>query len=253
MNGKVFFVGGGPGALDLLTVRAVRTLQEADVILHDELVPKDFRELLSPSAVVINVGKRCGQLGSTQDRINRFMVEYARRGCKVVRLKSGDPSIFGRLGEEIHALRSAGIDFDIVPGVTAAVAAAASVRVPLTERGVASRVTLATASMANEQRPDWHECIRDGSTLVIYMPGRDFQRLSRQLLDAGAAPDLPCAVIARCGAVDEMKHLITVSQLGRIHVLPTPAMIIVGEVVRPIDRPQLSLCPACSLFAPSCP
>src|SRR5512133_3567650 len=194
MKGKVFFVGGGPGALDLLTVRAVRTLQQADVVLHDELVPQDFRELLSPSAVVINVGKRCGYRGTTQDAINILMIHHARRGRRVVRLKSGDPSIFGRLGEEIDALREAGIEYEIVPGITAAVAAAASARLTLTERGVASQLTLATASLANEQTPEWHECIRDGSTLVIYMPGRDFQRLSLQLLGAGADPDLPCAV-----------------------------------------------------------
>src|ERR1051326_1033126 len=140
MRGKVFFVGGGPGPLDLLTVRPIRTLQQANVVLHDELVPQDFRELLSPSAIVINVGKRFGQCGTTQAAINVLMVHHARRGARVVRLKSGDPSIFGRLGEEIDALREAEIDFEIVPGITTAVAAAASARFTLTQRGVASRL-----------------------------------------------------------------------------------------------------------------
>ncbi|SRR5581483_1871034 len=232
MKGKVFLVGAGPGALDLLTVRAVQLLQRADVVLHDELVPHDFANLLRPTAIRLNVGKRCGKPGASQESINALMVRYAREGRRVVRLKCGDPSVFGRLGEEMDALREAGIQFEVVPGVTAAFAAASAAQVSLTDRRIASRVVLAAGSLANNEQQDWGRCIEQKTTLVIYMPGRDYAVVAGNLLRAGADPDMPCAVVARAGALDEEVRRTTVSKLPELSAAASPSVLLIGEVVR---------------------
>src|SRR5258708_7298492 len=138
MTGTVYIVGAGPGAADLLTLKAAALLARAGAVLHDDLVPREILDLVSPAAELINVGKRCGRHGSSQEQINRLMVVHARRGKPVVRLKSGDPAVFGRLGEELDALREAEVPFEIVPGVTAATAAAAAAQATLTDRRLAS-------------------------------------------------------------------------------------------------------------------
>src|SRR4051812_36191290 len=155
MKGKVFFVGAGPGAADLLTLRAMRVLRQADIVLPDDLFAAEGLELASPETRGMNGGKRCGRAGISQTELNQLMVAHARANQRVVRLKCGDPSVFGRLGEEIDALREAGISFEIVPGVTAALAAAASAQISLTDRRIASRVVFATASLARGQNQDW--------------------------------------------------------------------------------------------------
>lgn len=230
MKGKVFFVGAGPGASDLLTVRAVRVLKRADVVLHDDLVPAEIVELAPPSAGVLNVGKRCGKRGTSQKSINERMISFAREGRAVVRLKSGDPALFGRLGEEIDAVRAAGIEFEIVPGVTAALAAAAAASTSLTDRRWASRVVFATASLARDGRQDWAALLASGTTLAIYMPGRDYAQLAAELIAAGAAPDLPCAVVTRAGSADETTSFAELGGLANVQSV-APSLVIVGEVV----------------------
>lgn len=232
MSGKVFFVGAGPGALDLLTVRAVRVLQCADVVLHDELVPQDFIELLPSRATVINVGKRCGKPGVSQETINAWMILHALQNRRVVRLKCGDPAIFGRLGEEIDALKHAGVSFEIVPGITAGLAAAAAAQISLTDRRFASRVVFATASLAGRQTQDWHALLREKTTLVIYMPGRDYRGLAAELVAAGASPDSGCAVISRASALDENIDCMRLRELPEFQSRQSPAVLIVGEAVR---------------------
>ncbi len=231
MKGKVIFVGAGPGATDLLTLRAVRCLERADVVLHDDLVSREVLEVASPRAIMRSVGKRCGRPGISQAALNALMVEYASQGKNVVRLKSGDPGIFGRLGEEIEALQDAGVRFEIVPGVTAALAAAAAAQRTLTDRRVASRVVFAAARLADGKRQDWAKIVAPETTLVIYMPGRDLAALGAELQAAGVADDTACAVISRAGADDEATATSTVAGLGAFETLCTPSVVIVGHVV----------------------
>jgi uroporphyrin-III C-methyltransferase len=235
MKGKVFFVGAGPGSADLLTVRAVRVLERAEVVLHDDLVQPEVIDLAPSRATVLNVGKRCGHAGTPQQTVNELMIAFALEGKPVVRLKSGDPALFGRLGEEIDALRAAGIEFEIVPGVTAGLAAAASSSITLTDRRYASRVVFATASLARDRQQDWSALLASGTTLVIYMPGRDYDRLANELSGAGAAPGLPCAVVTRAGFPDETAALATLQTLGSVESA-APSLVIVGEVVGAADR-----------------
>src|ERR1700752_214630 len=169
MKGKIYLVGAGPGDPDLLTVRAATLLKAAEVILYDDLVSPEILRLAPPSARLENVGKRCGQKGISQEEINFLMVGLASLGMDIVRLKSGDPLIFGRLGEEIEALRAAGIDFEIVPGVTSAFGAAASAQIPLTPRRTSHALVLLAGHPANDkEKDDWRKFISSGATLVIY-------------------------------------------------------------------------------------
>src|SRR5579872_6536626 len=151
MQGKVHIVGAGPGAADLLTVRAASLLRAAEVVLHDDLVPQEILDLIAPGAEIINVGKRCGRHGTSQEQIHALMVQFAQQSRNVVRLKSGDPAVFGRLGEELDALQAAGVNFEIVPGITAGSAAAASLGVSLTDRRTASRLLIASAHRADSK------------------------------------------------------------------------------------------------------
>ena len=230
MKGKVIFVGAGTGAADLLTLRAVRCLERAEVVLHDDLVATDVLELISARAVVRSVGKRCGRPGVSQQVVNALMVEHAHRGKIVVRLKSGDPAVFGRLGEEIDALQQAGVPFEIVPGVSSAFSAAAAIGVSLTDRRKASRVVFAAASLAEGKRQDWARIFTPNTTVVIYMPG-DPEVLAEELTEAGIAGDVPCAVVSHAGAPEETTVVGTVSELDGLAAV-APAVVIVGEVVR---------------------
>lgn len=237
MRGRVIFVGAGAGAADLLTLRAVRCLERADVVLHDDLVAGDVLQFVSPKAVVRSVGKRCGRRGVSQQVINALMVEHALRGKTVVRLKSGDPSIFGRLGEEIDALQEAGVEFEIVPGVSAALAAAAAARVSLTDRRVASRVVFAAASRAGGKRQDWANIFAPGTTVVIYMPA-NLGVLAAELDAAGIAGRTSCTVVSNAGAIDQTTHIGRISDLPLLPRAHTPAVVIVGDVVRLNERTQ---------------
>ncbi len=193
MNGKVYLVGAGPGDPELLTVKALRLLRTADVVLHDDLVTPEILKLISPAAEVQNVGKRCGSKTIRQEEINFLMVTRAASGLQVVRLKSGDPLIFGRAGEEMEALRRANIEYEIVPGVTSALGAAAAAGIPLTHRQASSTMVLTAGHRASSGRAsakddlDWTQFAATESTLVVYMPGSDYGEISSRLKAAGFA------------------------------------------------------------------
>lgn len=237
MNGKVYLVGAGPGDPELLTVKALRLLRTADVVLHDDLVTSEILKLISPAAEVQNVGKRCGSKIIRQEEINFLMVAKASSGLQVVRLKSGDPLIFGRAGEEIEALRRSGIEYEIVPGVTSAFGAAAAAGIPLTHRRASSTLVLTAGHRASSNNDDdWSSFSGAESTLVVYMPGQDYAAVSRRLTAAGFAGTIPCAIISRATTPQQRIHRTTVSDLHRAPRLASPTLLVVGEVVRLADR-----------------
>src|SRR5580692_6856875 len=196
MNGKVYLVGAGPGDPELLTVRALRLLRTADVVFHDDLVSPEILKLISPLAEVQNVGKRCGSKTIRQEEINFLLVARGASGLQVVRLKSGDPLIFGRAGEEIEALRRSNIAYEIVPGVTSALGAAAAAGIPLTHRQTSSTLVLTVGHRAPENcNEEWNQFAGADSTLVVYMPGHDYAGIADRLATAGFAQETPCAII----------------------------------------------------------
>ena len=233
--GTVYLAGAGPGDPGLLTIRAHRLLQTADVILPDDLVSDAILDLASHSAEIIPVGKRCGQPRITQAEIHALMLRHAHAGRSVVRLKSGDPLVFGRAGEEIAALREAGIPFEIIPGITTAFAVAASLKTPLTDRTSASKLILATAHHAAGKMtlsPSWSGAFPDESTLVIYMPGRDFSALAASLIDSGIAPETPCAAVSKASTLEQQVTSITLSELGGAQVGPAPVILLIGRAIQ---------------------
>ena len=231
MAGKVYIVGAGPGAADLLTVRAASLLRAADVVLHDDLVPQEILDLIAAAAEIVNVGKRCGRRGTSQEQINALMVQYARQRETVVRLKSGDPSIFGRLGEELDALREAGIAFEIVPGITAATAAAAAANFTLTDRRAASALVVLTAHSCSRQTLS---AVFDPkqATYAIYMPGPDYAETAKQLLRLGLSAETPCALVSNAGREQQQIKFLSLSQLESIQCVAAPSVLVVGRVVR---------------------
>jgi uroporphyrin-III C-methyltransferase len=233
MNGKVYLVGAGPGDPELLTVKALRLLRSADVVLHDELVAPEILKLIPATTEVQNVGKRCGSKVIRQEEINFLMVTLAASGRHVVRLKSGDPLIFGRAGEEIEALRRSNIEHEIVPGVTSALGAAAAAGIPLTHRrGSSTLVLTAGHRAAGESTEDWARLAATESTLVIYMPGSNYGEISGRLTASGFAQETPCAIISRATTPEQQMHRTTVSHLPQSPKLPAPTLLVVGEVVR---------------------
>jgi uroporphyrin-III C-methyltransferase len=240
MNGKVYLVGAGPGDPELLTVKALRLLRTADVVLHDDLVTPEILKLIPGIAEVQNVGKRCGSKTIRQEEINFLMVTLAASGRQVVRLKSGDPLIFGRAGEEMEALRRSNIEYEIIPGVTSALGAAAAAGIPLTHRRASSTLVLTAGHLAPENpAADWIGLAGAESTLVIYMPGSDYGEISSRLTTAGFAPETPCAIISRATTPDQQIHHTTVSDLHRAPRLASPTLLVVGEVVRFSNRDSL--------------
>jgi uroporphyrin-III C-methyltransferase len=247
MKGKVFLVGAGPGDPELLTLKAVKLLQNADAVLYDDLVAREILNFIPKHAQVHNVGKRCGTKRILQSEINFLMVALAVSGLQVVRLKGGDPLIFGRAGEEIEALRQNNIPFEIVPGVTSALGAAATAQLPLTHRRASDALVFITAHRASETDPaktgksresegaDWSKLASSGATLVIYMPGRDYAAISRKLAGAGLDPDTPCAIISQATTRYQRTHRTTVFGLRRAPQLASPTLLVVGEVVRLAD------------------
>jgi uroporphyrin-III C-methyltransferase / precorrin-2 dehydrogenase / sirohydrochlorin ferrochelatase len=228
---KVFLVGAGPGDPDLLTVKALRLIQSADVILHDDLVTQPILDLASPSAQIINVGKRCGTKSITQEEIHALMIDHAHAQRSVVRLKSGDPLIYGRAAEEIAALTSAEIPFEIVPGITAAFAAAAAVGCSLTSRNAASNVIFSTGHHAQSHN---HAPLpeQQDATRVVYMPGRDLSLLALEWLQEGLPPEFPCAIVSRAGHPDQQIRCTTLAALGDAEPVPAPSLLIAGWAVR---------------------
>ncbi len=237
MRGKVYLVGAGPGDPELLTVKALRLLQSADVVLHDDLVSPEILQQISPSAEVQNVGKRCGSKAIRQEEINFLMVARAAGGWKVVRLKSGDPLIFGRAGEEIEALRRSNTDYEIVPGITSALGAAATTGIPLTHRQESSTLVLTTGHRApGSAEEDWRAFASSQATLVVYMPGPGFGEISRRLASAGFGEETPCAVISRATTPRQRIYRTTVAELVHSPKLAAPTILIVGEVARFADH-----------------
>lgn len=236
-TGKVFLVGAGPGDPDLLTLKAARLLGEADLLLHDDLVPEQIIALAATRAKIVPVGKRCGRASITQTAINDLMIEGARSGRTVVRLKSGDPLLFGRAGEEIDALRDAGILFEVVAGVTAASAAAAAIPCSLTDRRSASSVLFSTAHHAPGEQPN------PEPTRAVYMPGRDLTRIARSWRAEGLPADYPCVLISRAGRPDQK---VTRTRLGLLHVTEPGAAptLLLGGAVFQEPMPQSELSPA---------
>lgn len=233
MSGKVYLVGAGPGDPDLLTLKAARLLQAADAVLYDDLVAPEILRYVRPTAQFHNVGKRCGHKRIQQEEINFLMIAMADSGLQVVRLKSGDPMIFGRAGEEIEALRKAEVPYEIVPGVTSALGAAASAEIPLTHRRLSSAVVFITAHQASgSEAANWAKLAGSGATLVIYMPGQNHARIWARLRDAGLAGDTPCAIISRATTKQQTVYRTTVSALSDAPELASPTLLVVGEVVR---------------------
>jgi len=230
MSGKVYLVGAGPGDPELLTLKAARLLAAADVVLHDALVSEGVLALISPAAEVINVGKRAGHKLLTQDEINSLLVSCTQTRQTVVRLKGGDPTIFGRAGEEIEALRKAGIACEIVPGISAALGAAATAGISLTDRRVASQILLTTFSRGSDGNVmDWG-CVTGTTTLVLYMPGADYAEVSERLLGGGLPADLPCVIVSRASGSEQQVRWSNVALLASEERLPAPALLIVGRV-----------------------
>lgn len=272
--GKVYLIGAGPGDPDLLTVKAARLLARATVVLHDSLVSREVLQLIPREGEIIDVGKRCGQKLLTQDEINQLLISYAsglphRSGRsldrsannsanlesqgqstthpEVIRLKGGDPVVFGRAGEEIEALRRANVAFEIVPGVTAALGAAAAAGISLTDRRAASQIVITTYSRGSEtligQSPVAQGAVREalrpfadwaslpsGTTLVLYMPGADYAEVSRRLIEAGQPEDLPCVIVSQATTPNQKIRWTTVATLATEVKLPAPALLIVGRV-----------------------
>jgi uroporphyrin-III C-methyltransferase len=232
--GTVYLCGAGPGAPDLLTLRAHCLLQTADVILPDDLVSDEILDLASPSAEIIPVGKRCGQARITQAGIHELMLAHARDERSVLRLKSGDPLIFGRANEEIEFLRAARIPFEIVPGITAAFAAAAELQTPLTDRNSASKLILATAHHAAGKLSGvtWEGAFPAESTLVLYMPGRDFGALTASLLGAGIPRETPVVAISKATTPHQQVLLTTLAELPETQPGPAPLLLLIGRSIQ---------------------
>jgi len=233
--GEVTLVGAGPGDPELLTLKALRALQDADVILHDRLVPQGLLDMARRDAVRISVGKAAGGIGSTQEQINALLIEHAQRGKRVVRLKGGDPFMFGRGGEELEALAGAQISFSVVPGVTAAAGCAAYAGIPLTHRDYAHSVTFVTGHVDKDGRePDWQALAKPGLTAVFYMGLARVEQIAARLVAHGAAAALPAAVIAQGTLRDQRVitgTLATIAAVTAASNIQSPALLVVGEVV----------------------
>jgi uroporphyrin-III C-methyltransferase/precorrin-2 dehydrogenase/sirohydrochlorin ferrochelatase len=233
--GEVTLVGAGPGDPELLTLKALRALQDADVILHDRLVPEGLLDMARRDAARISVGKAAGGIGSSQEEINALLIEHARQGKRVVRLKGGDPFIFGRGGEELQALAEAQISFSVIPGVTAAAGCAAYAGIPLTHRDYAHSVTFVTGHAEKEGRqPDWRALAKPGLTAVFYMGLARVEQIAAQLVAHGAAASTPAAVVAQ-GTLQNQRvvtgTLATIAEVTAASAIESPALLIVGEVV----------------------
>jgi len=233
VKGKVYLVGAGPGDPELLTLKALRLLRQADAVLHDDLVSPEILTLVPRKAQLHDVGKRAGRKSTHQEEIHFLMIELARQGLQVVRLKGGDPLVFGRAGEEMEALRKAGIEFEVVPGVTAVLGAAASVGIPLTLRQTASSLLIMTGQFADDRPvPDLRSMIASGTTIALYMPGPDAQATIEKLASAGVPRHTPCAVISRASTSAQQTTVTTLEKLASIRAQAKPSILILGDVVR---------------------
>lgn len=236
MTGFVSFVGSGPGDPELLTLKAVSRLRAADVVLFDDLASGPVLQFVRKGAERVAVGKRAGRPSPSQADINRLLVEYAVSGKRIVRLKSGDPGVFGRLEEEIEALRAAGADFEIIPGISSANAAAASAGIPLTRRQRARRVQYITGHDATGELPDdlnMKALADPGATTVVFMPKRTFPALAARLITEGMPPDTPALLAENVSHADQRLTLGTISEFARLlaeGASGAPALIVYGPL-----------------------
>ncbi|MCA0028691.1 MULTISPECIES: siroheme synthase CysG [unclassified Mesorhizobium] len=234
-SGHIALVGAGPGAEDLLTLRAHRLLMEADVIVHDALVPEAVVAMGRRDAERLAVGKRKGCHTKSQAEINALLVELGREGKRVVRLKSGDPLVFGRAGEEMAALRDAGIAYEVVPGVTAAFAAAADFELPLTLRGVSSSMVFTTGhDLKGNSLPDWAKLAISGATVAVYMGRSVAAEVAGRLIEAGLSPDTAVAVVENASLGNRRRFHGTLADLPSLEArsdLSGPVMTIIGDAV----------------------
>ncbi|QZX85642.1 uroporphyrinogen-III C-methyltransferase [Metapseudomonas otitidis] len=233
MNGKVWLVGAGPGDPELLTLKAARVLGAADVVMIDDLVNPALL-VHCPGARVVRVGKRGGCRSTPQAFIHRLMLRYARQGRCVVRLKGGDPCIFGRGGEEAAWLAERGVDCELVNGITAGLAGATACGIPLTLRGVSRGVTLVTAHTQDDSEPEWDALAASGTTLVVYMGVARLAALQAGLLAGGMAPGMPLAMIENASLPEQRERrstLATLLQDASAFRLSSPAILVIGEVV----------------------
>jgi uroporphyrin-III C-methyltransferase len=237
-QGVVWLVGAGPGDPDLLTVKALRLLGQADVIVHDGLVPEEILSMASASARRIDVAKRKSRHTLPQEEINRLLVAFALEGLMVVRLKGGDPFVFGRGGEELQACRDAGVECHVVPGVTAALAACAGAGAPLTHRGLAQSATIVTGHGAAGESPDldWAALARPNHTVVIYMGRTQAATLSERLIAAGRDGATPALIVVDSSRPSEQRVKTTLADLaGAAEGLSGPALLIIGEAMALAD------------------
>ncbi|MGY2398925.1 uroporphyrinogen-III C-methyltransferase [Pseudomonas sp. SDO5271_S396] len=232
MNAKVWLVGAGPGDPELLTLKAVRAMREADVVLIDDLVNPAVLEHC-PGTQVITVGKRGGCRSTPQDFIHRLLLRYARQGKCVVRLKGGDPCIFGRGGEEADWLRERGIEVELVNGITAGLAGATNCDIPLTLRGISRGVTLVTAHTQDDSQLNWRALAEGGTTLVVYMGVAKLEEIRRQLLEGGMAANMPVAMIENASLPQQRECRSTLSHMHETALafeLKSPAILVIGRV-----------------------
>jgi uroporphyrin-III C-methyltransferase len=235
-DGRATLVGCGPGEPDLLTLRAVKAIESADVLLFDALIDPAILDLARPDARRIAVGKRCGRHAMNQAAINALIVRLARSGAHVVRLKGGDPFVFGRGGEELDSLRAAGVPVSVVPGVTAACAAAASLRIPLTHRDAARSVHFVTGHGADGEMPahDWVALVQSGGTIAAYMASRTLPRMAARLMAAGMAADTPAVAMENASRANERRLFGTIADLPEALATARfdgPTLVLIGAVV----------------------
>lgn len=236
-TGKVFLVGAGPGDPGLLTLEAAMLLKTSDVVFHDDLVSGDILDLIPEHVYVENVGKRCGHARVSQQQIHALMINAAREGWSVVRLKSGDPLVFGRAGEEMEALRRAGIQFQVIPGVTAAFAAAAQAGIALTDRRFASKlVFLSNHQCDGKLLFDWKGALAADTTALVYMPGADYGELAERLSREGLAVDTPCLIVSRASTAQQQVYPARISTLSEAPRYPAPVVLVVGSVAERYAR-----------------
>ncbi|MEG9431535.1 uroporphyrinogen-III C-methyltransferase [Terriglobus sp. ADX1] len=233
-KGTVYLVGAGPGDPDLLTLKAARLLATADVVLHDDLVPDAIVSLANPHALITSVGKRCGRPRITQAGIHELMIDSARRNLSVVRLKSGDPLVFGRAAEELNALREANIPAEVIPGVSAVFAAGATLQLPLTDRRTASKLILISGSHAADKTnplPMWQGPLPEDATLAIYMPGRNLKTLAEDLRNHGVSADTPCVAVSSAATPQQTAVAATLADFGNLEPGHAPLLILIGRAM----------------------
>ncbi|MEH6575455.1 MAG: uroporphyrinogen-III C-methyltransferase [Amphritea sp.] len=235
LKGTVFLVGAGPGDPDLLTVKALRLIQQANILVYDRLVSADIIALANPTAERIFVGKENGVHSLPQDQINQLLVDLASNGKAVVRLKGGDPYIFGRGGEEAEQLSAAGIPFQVVPGITAAAGCSAATGIPLTHRDHAQSVKFITGHLKRgDLKHDWDNLAKSGQTLVFYMGLNSLGTISSKLIEHGCSPDTPAALVQN-GTTAKQRlltgNLENIEQRCKLTEFASPSLIIIGSVV----------------------